>query len=226
MQYQINGAVMQTVELTLKGGESVHTESGGMAWYTGQFKMETNMPGGVFGAIGRSLAGESIFMTTYTCQSDTGVMTFASSFPGHIHVLNLGPGQSMICQKEAFMCGETSVTLATHWRKKLGVGLLGGEGFVLQKLTGPGMAFVEISGEVTEVELTPGQVMKVDTGHVALHESSIQFDVEMVKGVKNMLFGGEGLVLAKLTGPGKVWLQSMPIANLAARIVPFVPSKG
>ncbi|MBI3922979.1 MAG: TIGR00266 family protein [Armatimonadetes bacterium] len=226
MEYQINGTTMQTVEVTLKRGETVYTESGGMAWYVGDFKMETNMAGGLMGAIGRKLAGESMFMTTYACESEQGKMTFAASYPGHIHILNLGEGQSMICQKDSFMCAQTSVTLATHWRKKLGVGLLGGEGFVLQKLTGPGTAFAEISGEITEVELAAGQTMKVDTGHVALHEPSVQFDVEMVKGVKNILFGGEGLVLARLTGPGKVWLQSMPISNLAARIIPYVPAKG
>ncbi|NCO42969.1 MAG: TIGR00266 family protein [Armatimonadetes bacterium CG2_30_66_41] len=226
MDYQINGTVMQTVELTMKGGESVHTESGGMAWHTGDFRMATNMAGGVLGAIGRKLAGESLFMTTYTCESATGKLTFASCFPGHLRAVPLAAGQSMICQKDAFLCAETTVTLATHWRRKLGVGLLGGEGFVLQKLTGPGLAFVEIAGETTEVELAAGEVLKVDTGHVAMHEPDVQFDVEMVKGVTNVLFGGEGLVLARLTGPGKVWLQSMPIANLAARIVPFVPSKG
>lgn len=225
MEYQVNGSVLQTVELTLRAGEAVFTESGGMAWYVGDFKMETNMAGGVFGAISRKLAGESLFMTTYTCQSEGGKMTFASSFPGHIQVLKLAAGESMICQKEAFLCAETSCTLETHWRKKLGAGLLGGEGFVLEKITGPGTAFVEISGELTEVQLAPGQTMKVDTGHVALQEPSVQFDVEMVKGAKNILFGGEGLVLAKLTGPGKVWLQSMPIANLAAKIIPFMPSK-
>lgn len=226
MEFQIVGSVLPVVEIGLKKGDAIFTESGGMAWYTGQFKMETNMSGGVMGAIGRKLAGESMFMTTYTCESEDGKMTFASSFPGHIRQLALGEGESMICQKDSFMCAEPSVTLGTHWRKKLGVGLLGGEGFVLQKLTGPGNAFVEIAGEVTEVELGPGQVLTVDTGHVALQEPSVEFEVEMVKGVKNLLFGGEGLVLAKLRGPGKVWLQSMPMSNLAARIIPYVPAKG
>jgi uncharacterized protein (TIGR00266 family) len=224
MQYAINGSTMQTVELALTAGEEIITQSGGMSWYMGAFQMKTNMPGGVFGAIGRSFSGESIFMTTYTCQSPTGKITFASSFPGQILAIELAAGQSMICQKQAFMCGTKEITLATHWRKKLGVGLLGGEGFVLQKITGPGTAFVEMSGELTEVTLAPGEQLRVDTGHVAMHEPSVQFDVEMVKGVTNLLFGGEGLVLAKLAGPGKVWLQSMPIANLAARIIPYVPT--
>ncbi len=226
MQYQINGTTLQTVDIALKRGESVFTESGGMSWFTGDFQMDTNMKGGLMGGLGRALAGESLFMTTYVCQSEEGTMTFAGSFPGNIMDLKLGEGQSMICQKQAFLCADTTVTLAIHFRKKLGAGLLGGEGFVLQKITGPGTAFVELSGEIFDVTLAAGQTMKVDTGHVAMYEPSVQFDVEMVKGLKNMVFGGEGLVLAKMTGPGKVWLQSMPIANLAARIIPFVPSKG
>ncbi len=226
MQYQIRGTTMQTVDVQLQQGETVYTESGGMAWMTSNIKMETGMKGGLMGAIGRGLAGESLFLVDYTCESGEGWVTFASEFPGKIVPLQLGPGESMICQKDAFMCAEKSVTLEMHFRKRLGTGLFGGEGFILQKLTGPGTAFVELAGEITEYELQPGQELKVDTGHIAMYQPSVDFDIETVKGIKNILFGGEGLFLARLRGPGKVWLQSMPVVNLASKIARYLPSKG
>jgi len=226
VQYQIRGTTMQTVDVQLQQGETVYTESGGMAWMTSNIKMETGMKGGLMGAIGRGLAGESLFLVDYTCESGEGWVTFASEFPGKIVPLQLGPGESMICQKDAFMCAEKSVTLEMHFRKRLGAGLFGGEGFILQKLTGPGTAFVELAGEITEYELQPGQELKVDTGHIAMYQPSVDFDIETVKGIKNILFGGEGLFLARLRGPGKVWLQSMPVVNLASKIARYLPSKG
>lgn len=226
MQYQIRGTTMQTVDVQLQQGETVYTESGGMAWMTGNIKMETGMKGGLMGAIGRGLAGESLFLVDYTCESGEGWVTFASEFPGKIVPLELGPGETMICQKDAFMCAEKSVTLEMHFRKRLGAGLFGGEGFILQKLTGPGTAFLELAGEITEYELQQGQELKVDTGHIAMYQPSVDFDIETVKGIKNILFGGEGLFLARLRGPGKVWLQSMPIVNLASKIARYIPSKG
>jgi len=226
VQYQIRGTTMQTVDVQLQQGETVYTESGGMAWMTSNIKMETGMKGGLMGAIGRGLAGESLFLVDYTCESGEGWVTFASEFPGKIVPLQLGPGESMICQKDAFMCAEKSVTLEMHFRKRLGTGLFGGEGFILQKLTGPGTAFVELAGEITEYELQPGQELKVDTGHIAMYQPSVDFDIETVKGIKNILFGGEGLFLARLRGPGKVWLQSMPVVNLASKIARYLPSKG
>jgi len=226
VQYQIRGTTMQTVDVQLQQGETVYTESGGMAWMTSNIKMETGMKGGLMGAIGRGLAGESLFLVDYTCESGEGWVTFASEFPGKIVPLQLGPGESMICQKDAFMCAEKSVTLEMHFRKRLGAGLFGGEGFILQKLTGPGTAFVELAGEITEYELQPGQELKVDTGHIAMYQPSVDFDIETVKGIKNILFGGEGLFLARLRGPGKVWLQSMPVVNLAGKIARYLPSKG
>jgi uncharacterized protein (TIGR00266 family) len=225
MQYQILGTTMQTVEITLAQGETVFTERGGMSWYHGDFKMETAMAGGLMKALGRSLSGESMFLTTYQSASPGGKITFASKFPGSIQALKLGDGESMVCQKRAFLCAESSVQLSVHWRKKLAAGFFGGEGFVLQKVTGPGVAFVEISGELTQLELAPGQLLTVDTGHVAIQQPSVGFDIEMVHGVKNLLFGGEGLFLAKLRGPGKVWLQSMPIQNLASALLSYMPTK-
>lgn len=223
MEYTLTGTTMQVVTMQMSQGESVYTESGGMAWMSDTFDMQTNMEGGLLGGLKRGLAGESLFMTTYTCTAPQGIIAFANEFPGKIIPLPLGPGESRICQKDAFMCAERSVTLEMHFRKKLAAGFFGGEGFIMQKLTGPGTAFVELAGEIVEYDLQPGQALRVDTGHIAMFEPTVGFDVVMVKGMKNMLFGGEGLFLAYVSGPGKVWLQSMPIANLAAKIASRIP---
>lgn len=224
MKYELRGDTLPVVILTLEQGESVFTESGGMSWMSEGFEMKTNMKGGIFGGIARTLAGESLFMTTYTMNKASGIIAFSSSFPGKIVPIHLQAGESIICQKSVFLCAEHSVKLATHLKKKLGAGFFGGEGFILQKVTGPGWCFLEIDGEAVEYQLGSGEKMKVDTGHVAVFESSVNYDIEMVKGVRNILFGGEGLFLTTLQGPGKVWLQSMPISNLAARIIPYIPS--
>lgn len=223
MQYTIAGTTMQVVTLQVTSGEQIYTESGGMCWMSDTFQMSTNMEGGLMGGLKRAMAGDSVFLTTFTCSAPQGILAFANSFPGQIMPLTLEAGRSVICQKDAFLCAERSVTLEMHFRKKLGAGLFGGEGFCLQKLTGPGTAFTELSGEITEYDLQAGQVLKVDTGHVAMFEPTVSFDIEMMKGFKNVLFGGEGLFLARLAGPGKVWLQSMPIQNLASRLIPFLP---
>lgn len=225
MEYQIRGTTMQTVDIQLQPGETMYTESGGMAWMSDNINMGTGMKGGLMKALGRSLAGESMFLVDYTCESGQGLVTFASEFPGKILPLSLEAGESIICQKDGFMCAEKSVTLEMHFRKRLGSGLFGGEGFILQKLTGPGTAFVEIAGEVTEYDLEPNQALRVDTGHLAMYQPTVDFDIITVKGVKNILFGGEGLFLAHVKGPGKVWLQSMPIINLAGKLRRYLPSK-
>ncbi len=225
MEYYITGEVMQTLDIRLQPGESIYTESGGMAWMTGDIEMSTDTRGGLLKGLGRSLAGESLFMTTYRCQSGAGMVVFTPESPGKILALDLASGQSMICQKDAFMCAVDSVALEMHFRKRLGAGLFGGEGFVLQKLTGPGVAFVEIAGELREYSLQPGQMMKVDPGHIALYEPTVDYDIERVKGVKNILFGGEGLFLATLRGPGKIWLQSMPLSNLAGKLARYMPAQ-
>lgn len=224
MKYELRGDTLPVVILTLEQGESVFTESGGMAWMSDGFEMKTNMEGGLFGGIARKLAGESLFMTTYTMKKESGIIAFSSSFPGKIVPIYLEAGQSIICQKDAFLCAERSVKLSIYLKKKLGAGLFGGEGFILQKITGPGWCFLEIDGEAVEYQLATGEKIKVDTGHVAMFEPSVNFDIEMVKGFTNIFFGGEGLFLTTLQGPGKVWLQSMPIGNLAAKIIPFLPS--
>ncbi len=167
----------------------------------GSFDMDTNTRGGLGAGIGRVLAGESLFLTTYICKSPDGLITFTPEVPGKVIDLKLEAGQSMICQKDAFMCAEESVKLEMHFRKRLGAGLFGGEGFILQKISGPGTAFVEIPGEVRKFELGDGELIKVDPGHIAMFEPSVEYDITAVKGLKNVLFSGEGLFLATLKGP-------------------------
>jgi uncharacterized protein (TIGR00266 family) len=225
MEYKIRGSIMQVVDVELNAGESVYTESGGMVWMSPNIEMSTNTKGGLMKGLGRMLAGESLFMNIYKCTEGKGVIAFSNEFPGKVIELDLKAGQEMIAQKDAFMFAESSVTMAMHFRKKLGAGLFGGEGFIMQKLTGPGKAFLELGGEITEYTLKEGQVLKVDPGHVGAFEPTVNFDVSMVKGVTNMFFGGEGLFLAQLTGPGKVWLQSMTVNNLASRIIASMPGK-
>lgn len=223
MKDKIRGTVMQVVDLELKAGESVYTESGGMAWMSDNVEMKTNTKGGVLKGLGRMLSGDSFFMTTYTATEGTAMISFACEFPGKIVPMELKKGESIICQKDSFMVAEESVTLAMEFRKKLGAGFFGGEGFIMQKVSGPGKAFLEVSGEITEYTLEEGQVLKVDPGHIAFFEPTVSYDIARVKGIKNMLFGGEGIFLASLTGPGKIWLQSMPIASLAAKLMKYMP---
>lgn len=222
MRYDIKGTTLQTLDLLLSQGESIFTESGGMAWMKGDIHMETNTRGGLLKGLARSLAGESLFLTNYTCRSGEALITFTPEAPGSIIPVSLKANESRICQKDAFMVAQESVTLEVHFRRKLGAGIFGGEGFILQKLTGPGMAWVEIAGEVREYELGPGETMQVDPGHLAMYEPSVNYDITRVKGVKNIFFGGEGLFLANLTGPGKVWLQSLPLANLASALSRYI----
>jgi uncharacterized protein (TIGR00266 family) len=225
MEYKIEGTVMQLLEIQLNQGEAMFTESGGMSWMTDGIDMSTNTRGGLMSGLGRALAGESLFMTTYTCTGRNGRIIFTPELPGKILPIELAAGQELICQKDAFMCAQTSVEMKIHFRKNLGAGLFGGEGFILQKITGPGTAFLEISGEVKEYSLPAGARIKIDPGHIAAFEPTVKYEVEMVKGIKNIFFSGEGLFLATLTGPGRVWLQTMPIANLARRIAVYIPNK-
>ena len=225
MRYEINGTTLQTLDIFLDSGESVFTESGGMAWMKGNVEMNTNTRGGLLKGLARSLSGESLFLTTYTCKGNQSMVTFTPEAPGSIVPVVLGSGESRICQKDAFMVAEDSVSLEMHFRRKLGSGLFGGEGFILQKISGPGIAWVEIAGEVREYSLQAGETMQVDPGHIAMYEPSVNYDIQRVKGVKNMLFGGEGLFLASLTGPGKIWLQSLPLSNLASKLMQYMPIK-
>ena len=215
MEYQIRGTVMQTVEVTLDEGESVYTESGGMSWMTDSIEMKTEMKGGLLGGLQRMVSAGSPFMTDYVCNSGQGHVTFTPEVPGKIIPMELEAGQSIICQRDAFMVAQEGTTLEMHMHRRLGAALFGGEGLFLQKITGPGMAFMELAGESVEYNLEAGQGLKVDPGHVAMMDPTVEFDITMVKGIKNIFFAGEGLFLATVRGPGRVWLQSMPLPNLA-----------
>ncbi|MEJ5225877.1 MAG: TIGR00266 family protein [Anaerolineales bacterium] len=223
MEYKIIGSTLQAVIMELDPGETVYSESGGMAWMSANITMKTSTRGGGLGGmLKRAVSGESLFLVEYTSEGGKGFVAFASDFPGKIVPVSLAEGQEMICQKQAFLCAEKSVGLDIHFRRKLGAGLFGGEGFILQKLTGPGVAFVCLDGEIVEYTLAPGQTLKVDTGHIAMYEPTVSFDVEMMRGFSNILFGGEGLFLAVLRGPGRVWLQTMPTQNLAKAVAPYL----
>ena len=226
MQYQVSGEVFPIVEFQLMRGESVFTESGGMAWMSQGIKMTTNTRGGLMAGLGRALAGESLFMVSYGCEAESGSVVFTPEAPGRVLNMVLEPGQSLICQKDTFLCAEESVELKMHFHKRLGAGLFGGEGFILQKVTGPGTAFFAIPGEVRERTLAPGEKLLIDPGHIAMFEPTVDYEINMVKGIKNVLFAGEGLFLATLTGPGKVWMETMPLANLAPKNARYIPSKG
>lgn len=226
MRYEISGTLLQSVDVYLSRGESVYTESGGMAWMRGDVDMKTGTKGGLMAGLGRKLAGESLFMTTYTCRSDEALVVFTPEAPGKVLDFQLQAGQSLICQKDAFMCAEASVKLEMHFRKRLGAGLFGGEGFILQRVTGPGTVFLEVPGEVRDYTLAAGETMQVDPGHIALFEPTVSYDITTVRGVTNVLFSGEGLFLAKLAGPGRIWLQSLPLSNLAGKLAKYMPAKG
>jgi uncharacterized protein (TIGR00266 family) len=224
MQFEIVGTSMQTLLVELSAGESMYTERGGMAWLS-NVDMDTSARGGLMKGLGRMVSGESLFMTTYTAKRGGGKIAFTPEAPGRVLSMDLQAGQAMLCQRDAFMCAEDGTDLSVHFHKRLGAGLFGGEGFFLQRVEGPGYVFFEIAGEAHEFSLASGEVLKVDPGHIALLEPSVDFSITRVKGVRNMLLGGEGLFLAKLTGPGNVWLQSLPLPNLAAKLGRYLTTK-
>jgi uncharacterized protein (TIGR00266 family) len=221
VEFEIVGSSMQTLLVELDGGEAMYTERGGMAWLS-NVDMDTSAKGGLMRGLGRMVSGESLFMTTYTARRGGGKIAFTPEAPGSVLSMALDSGQAMLCQRDAFMCAEESVDLSVYFHKRLGAGLFGGEGFFLQKVEGPGYVFFEIAGEAYETTLASGEVLSVDPGHIALLEPTVDFSITRVKGVRNMLLGGEGLFLAKLTGPGKVWLQSLPLPNLAAKLNRYI----
>ena len=223
MNYEIRGNVVPCVEMDLLKGETVYTQSGGMFWQTEGIKMETNTRGGLLKGIGRMFAGESLFMANYTATRDAKI-AFSSTVPGSIIPLDVSKG-NYIVQKGAFLAAESSVELKTIFNKKLGSGFFGGEGFILQELRGDGIAFLEVDGDAIQIDLAPGQVIKIDTGNLVCFEDSISYEVETVKGLGNIFFGGEGLFLTKLTGPGEIVLQTMNMNEFAARVGSFIPSK-
>nr|WP_294529367.1 TIGR00266 family protein [uncultured Rhodopila sp.] len=224
MQYTISGTVMQTVSVDLAPNETVYSQTNCMCWMNDAVEMTTHTGGGFFAGLARSLGGGSFFITDFTARG-YGHVAFAPRFPGTIMPVPLAAGQSLVCRKETFLFAEKSVTLEIAWQKRLGAGFFGGEGFILQKVSGPGTVFLDLSGEVVERDLAPGERLLVHAGHVGVMDPTIGFDIQMVRGFRNILFGGEGLFLATLTGPGHVALQSMPIINLAEEIGRYLPGR-
>ena len=221
MQYELKGGAFPVVVCRLNSGESMITEKGSMVWMTPNMEMTTTGGGGIGKMFSKALTGESMFQNIYTARGE-GMITFGSSFPGQILPLEVTPGKSFILQKSAFLASEAGVQLSMHVNQKLGAGFFGGEGFIMQKLTGNGIAFAEVDGELVEYTLAPGEQMVVDTGYVMGFELSVSMDIQQVKGLKNMVLGGERLFNTVLTGPGKIWLQTMPISGVAAAIQPFL----
>ena len=223
MRYKIEGETLPVVICELEDGESMITEKGAMAWMSPNMEMETNT-GGIGKAFGRLFSGEAMFRNIYTARNGNGLIAYASSFPGSIKVFQIGPGQEYVLQKSAFLASEASVYLSVFFQKKLGSGFFGGEGFIMQKVSGNGLVFAEFDGHIVEYQLQPGQQMVVDTGYLAAMSASCQIDVVTVPGVKNMLFGGEGVFNTIVTGPGNIWLQTMPLSNVAGVLRPYFPS--
>ena len=215
MKYRIEGEPLPVVICDLEANEQMITESGGMSWMSPNMKMETTSNGGIGKAFGRMFSGESLFQNRYTAEGGPGTIAFASSFPGSIRAEQITPDKPIIVQKSAFLASETSVELSVHFQKKIGAGFFGGEGFIMQKLTGNGMAFLEIDGHAVEYELAAGQEMIIATGYLAVMDASCTMDIVAVKGAKNMLLGGEGFFNTVVKGPGKIIVQTMPASKLA-----------
>ncbi|MPM66508.1 hypothetical protein SDC9_113416 [bioreactor metagenome] len=222
MKYEIFGDNLPAVTISLENGEEIFTQSGGMAWMKGNIEMNTNTRGGVLKGLGRLMTGESLFMVTYTSHQTGAQITFSSTFPGNIIPFDVSKGE-VIIQKNAFLCAQPQVELSLYMTKRASAGFFGGEGFILQKLSGNGIAFLELDGSIKEINLSSGETLTVDTGHVAAFDAKVTYEIQTVKGFKNIMFGGEGLFLTTLTGPGRVWLQTITLPGFAQRLIPFLP---
>lgn len=222
MRYEIFGDTLPAVSCYLEPNESMITERGSMSWMTPNMKMETTTNGGIGKVFGRMFSGEALFQNRYTAVGGRGMITFASSFPGNITAFEITPDAPMIVQKSGFLASESTVDLSVYFQKKLGAGIFGGEGIIMQKLSGRGMAFLEFDGNVVEYELAAGQQLIVDTGYLAAMSATCSMDIKSVPGVKNMIFGGEGIFNTTVTGPGKVYLQTMPIPQVAGSLLPYI----
>jgi uncharacterized protein (TIGR00266 family) len=228
MEAQIHGTTLPVLELTLTPGEKIVSEAGEMSWMSQSVQMlttsQTAGAKGVMGVLKRAVAGGGIFMTEFVADGAAGQVAFATKMPGQILDVQVQPGSELMIQRSGFLCATEGVELSIGFQKKLGAGIFGGEGFILQKIGGTCEAWVELDGEVRIMDLQPGEVLRVNPGHVGMFQAGMAFDVQMVPGIKNKLFGGEGLFLATLTGPGRVWLQTLPIANLAHSLLPYLPT--
>ena len=223
MKYEVKGNELPVVICYLESGESMITERGSMSWMSPNMKMETTSNGGIGKALGRMFAGEAIFQNRYTAMGGNGMIAFASSFLGQIRPWEIMPGNEVIVQKTGFLAAEESVELSVFFQKKLGAGFFGGEGFIMQRLSGHGIAFLEFDGHVVEYNLQPGQQIVVDTGYLAAMDVTCSMEIKSVPGLKNMVFGGEGIFNTVITGPGRVWLQTMPLSGVAEQILKFLP---
>lgn len=225
MKLEIYGGSFPAAEITLNNGESVFTQSGALAWGENDIEMSTNMEGGFLKSVGRMFSGASLMFVTHKATRDNSKITFTSCFPGTIKEFKVEPGKEYIAQKSAFLVGDPGVLVEAVFNKRFLAGLFGGEGFVLQHFSGEGSILAEIDGSVKEIELKEGDILKVEPGHIAVFESSVQYDIQAVKGLKNIFFGGEGLFLATLKGPGKVWLQTLTAHDMAEKLIPYIPTK-
>lgn len=223
MKYEIKGGSFPIVECTLNNGESMITQSGSMCWMDSSITMDTSSNGGFGKVVGRLFTKEKLFQNIYTATKDESKITFGTCVPGSIMAVNLTGGQSIICQKSAFLASYGNIELSTYFNKKFGAGLFGGEGFIMQKLTGEGIVFIEIDGSSIEFDLKEGEKKILSTGYLVSMSETCTMDIETVKGVKNIFLGGEGIFNTVITGPGKVIVQTMPLAKLADSIIPFIP---
>ena len=230
MQYEIIGTTMPVLNVTLNSGESVIAVSGELSWMTSSIQMKTSTGcgsggGGMFGALKRVVGGGTLFMTEYRAESTAGVVSFATKLPGHIVQVDVPAGRSYLIHRHGFLCGTPGLEVGAGFQQSLGAGVFGGNGFILQKMSGSGSAWIELGGEIVTYDLKQGETLRVHPGHVGMFEDSVNFEITRIKGIANMLFGGDGIFLASLTGPGRVWLQTLTVSNLAHAIVPFLPSK-
>ena len=224
MEYSIEGKPLPVVICQLRAGETMITERGSMSWMSPNMKMETTTGGGLGRALGRMFAGEAMFQNRYTAQGGPGMIAFASSFPGDIRAFEIGPGRELVVQKSGFLASEAGVQLSVFFQKKASAGFFGGEGFIMQRLSGQGIAFAEVDAHVAEHAPAPAQSMVVDTGYLAAMDATCSMEVQSVPGVKDAVFGGEGLFNTVVTGPGRIYLQTMPISTVAGAIRPFIPT--
>lgn len=225
MNYEIKGNSFPVLICTLNENETMITECGGMSWMSPNMVMSTTTNGGLGKAVGRMFTKESLFQNKYTATNGVGTIAFASSMPGEIIALEVSPNQEYICQKSSFLASTDNVTLSTYFNRKAKVGFFGGEGFIMQKISGNGVAFIEIDGAAIKYQLEPGQQLIIDTGHLVMMSTTCSIDVKTVKGIKNVMLGGEGLFNTVVTGPGEVVIQTMPIQKLAQCLIPYMPTQ-
>jgi len=227
MQSRINGTTMPVLEFILDPNESIISEAGELSWMSSSIQLTTHTQfgggGGLFGVLKRVAGGGSIFMTEYRAVGAAGELAFATKLPGHIVPVEVGPGHEFMIHRHGFLCATPQIQVGVGFQQSLGAGIFGGDGFLLQKVSGQGIAWLELSGELVVRDLQPGETLRVHPGHVGAFQSSVSFQITTVPGIKNMIFGGDGIFLAALTGPGRIWLQTLPIAKLAHAIEPFIP---